>query len=548
MKPIASALAEIADRLHGISSRSDPVQIAAEVLRINDAVRARASGMLDGGQHPQDFAATLIARADPVSPVSPSAAAGCDSGDPGGEYADSIRAVAARLRRGEVTAEALTRTALDRAEQLQPSLNAFIDIRTDAALAQARERDREAAAGRWRGLLHGIPLAHKDCFERTGLPMTIGSAVTDRAPGRRTATPLGRLAAAGAIDLGALNLSEMVAGPTGQNPFFGDCCNSLDPARISGGSSSGSGAAVGAGIVRGSLGSDAGGSIRLPASVNGLIGLKPTYGRVSRSGCFPRAFSLDCVGPLTRTVEDAALLLQAISGVDPLDPSSLGAPVPDYPRRLSFADAGSRLAVLDGIDGVHPEVAATFAAFAGRASARYGACGRVSFASLDDCYVLADICSKVEAATLHGSWMRERAGRYSQAVYSRTEPGLGIPAVRYLETLQIRAAVLREFLDGPMAGFDVLTCPTLPVPVPTRIEADMEAPGRVFGVVAQITALTRPFNYLGLPVLSMPIGRDANGMPIGAQLIGRPFGEARLLAVARRLRVVDPESRREVAP
>jgi aspartyl-tRNA(Asn)/glutamyl-tRNA(Gln) amidotransferase subunit A len=154
------------------------------------------------------------------------------------------------------------------------------------------------------------------------------------------------------------------------------------------------------------------------------------------------------------------------------------------------------------------------------------------------CYAMSDIMSKVEAATLHGQWMRENPQLYSQAVYSRTEPGLHIPAVRYLETLTARSRLLDAFLDGPMAHADVLLCPTIPVPVPTRIEADMEAKGRVFGVVPMLTCLTRPFNYLGVPVLTMPMGKDSAGMPMGVQLVGRPLGEARLLSLAHALSVL----------
>lgn len=446
-----------------------------------------------------------------------------------------IARVAAGLREGAFSSEALTAAALARARAQQPALNAFIEIRAEDALEQARDRDRELARGQWRGPLHGIPLAHKDCFEREGQPMTVGSRVPEAQPGRRTATALGRLAAAGAVDLGPLNLNEMVAGPTGQNPHFGDCCNSADPSRISGGSSSGSGAAVGAGLVFGSLGSDTGGSIRLPGSMNGLFALKPTYGRVSRAGCFPRAFSLDCVGPLARSAHDCALLLQAVAGADPADPSAAPAPVPAYSRLLDSGATGSRLAVIAMPVDYDPQILRAFAGFVSAAAARYGAVSEQAFDALATCNAMADTISKVEAATLHGPWMRERPQRYSQAVYSRTEPGLHVPAVRYLEALNARAAILREFLAGPMAKADVLLCPTVPVPVPTREEADMEAAGKVFGVVARLTALTRPFSYLGLPVLSMPMGRDANGMPMGVQLVGRPFGEARLLAIAHAL-------------
>lgn len=440
---------------------------------------------------------------------------------------------AATLRAGTVTSEQLTRAALRRTDAGLARVNAFVRVRADQALAEARELDREAAAGRWRGPLHGIPLAHKDCFERPGETITLGSRVPGPLPGKQRAEALERLAAAGAVDIGSLNLSEMVAGPTGRNPHFGDCLNAWNPDRISGGSSSGSGSAVAAGIVHGSLGSDAGGSIRLPSSMQGLFGLKPTYGRVSRNGCFPRAFSLECVGPLARTAGDCALLLQAIAGHDAADATSLPAPVPDYMAALPGAAEGSRIGVLvaEGI-ALHPEIDAAFAHAIAVASARYGAAPRVAFEALDACYAMADVFSKVEAATLHGPWMRAHPQSYSQAVYSRTEPGLHVPAVRYLEALTVRARILADFVNGPLGRADVLMLPTMPVRVPTRSEADVEAPGSVFGVVAALTALTRPFNYLGVPVLNMPIGLDGNGMPIGMQLVGRPLGEARLLAMA----------------
>ncbi len=446
-----------------------------------------------------------------------------------------IAALAAALRRGETTSRALTAAAIARAEATQPRHNAFVEIFADRALAQAGALDREAAAGRWRGPLHGIPLAHKDCFERPDAVMTVGSAVIEPQPGAALAGALARLTEAGAVDLGRLHLSEMVAGPTGQNPHLGDCRNAWDEARISGGSSSGSAVAVANGSVPGALGSDTGGSIRLPASMNGLFGLKPTYGRVTRAGCFPRAFSLDCVGPMTRTAEDAALMLQALAGPDPRDPTALDLAVPDYAARLADGGAGSRLAVLDEAGECDADVAAAFDTLRRAAAEAFGDVRTRHMPQLPLCYVLGDAVSKTETATLHGAWMAERPERYSQAVFSRTEPGLHLPATRYLEALALRGRVLETVLEESFAGVDVLMLPTTPLMVPTREEADMEAGDRVFGVVSALTRLTRPFSYLGLPVLSIPVGRDRHGMPIGAQLIGRPFAEARLLAVGARL-------------
>jgi aspartyl-tRNA(Asn)/glutamyl-tRNA(Gln) amidotransferase subunit A len=444
----------------------------------------------------------------------------------------SLAELAAAIRRGEVTSAEVLEAAIARATEAQPHTNAFVELLAEPARAQAAALDADQRTGRIRGPLHGVPLAHKDCFTRRGRRMEVGSAVlADALSGEADATALARLAAAGAVDLGRLHLNEFVAGPTGRNPHLGDCRNAWDGNRVSGGSSSGSGAAVASGAVFGALGSDTGGSIRIPAAMSGLFGLKPTYGRVSRFGGFPRAHSMDCVGPLARTAEDCALILGAIAGSDPRDPTALPAPVPDYAARLAEAGRGSRVVGLDDLGERDADVAACLRG----AESALGVAERRAFPQLRACEAMGDVISKVEAATLHGHWMAERPEGYSTAVFSRTEPGLHIPAPRYLEALAMRGRVLQEFLDTVMRGADALIAPCVPVATPTREEADMEAPGRVFGVVAQLTRLTRPFSYLGLPVLSVPIGLDRNGMPVGAQLVGRPFGEARLLALGAHL-------------
>jgi aspartyl-tRNA(Asn)/glutamyl-tRNA(Gln) amidotransferase subunit A len=438
----------------------------------------------------------------------------------------SLAELAAAIRRGEVTSAEATEAAIARAQDAQPATNAFVEILAERARAQAAALDAEARAGRYRGPLHGVPLAHKDCLTRKGVRMAVGSAVlADAPPGDCDATVITRLDAAGAVDLGRLHLNEFVAGPTGQNPHLGDCRNAWDSDRISGGSSSGSGAAVASGAVFGALGSDTGGSIRLPAAMQGLFGLKPTYGRVSRAGCFPRAHSLDCIGPMTRTAGDAALILAAIAGPDPRDPTALDAPLRD------IAAEGSRIVALADPGECEPDIAARLR----DAEAALGVTQRRAFPQLAACDALGDVISKVEAATLHGHWMATRPQLYSTAVFSRTEPGFHIPAPRYLEALAMRGRLLQDVLDTVLRDADALVAPCVPIATPTRAEADMEAPGRVFGVVAQLTRLTRPFSYLGLPVLTVPIGLDRNGMPVAAQLVGRPFGEMRLLALGARL-------------
>jgi len=523
--------------MHGVPSRTAPAILVAELLRLNSAVRESA-GDISPYSQPADYRHELLRVRDPGNEGS---SPGRHEPVPGGVGQGpghlTLAQAARKMADGEVSAEQLTAQAIARATECQPALNAFIEIWADKAMARARAVDAERANGKFRGALHGIPLAHKDCFEIQGHAATVGSRARPVIPAARDARVIRLLNDAGAVTVGVLNMSEMVAGPTGQNPSFGDCCNALDPSRISGGSSSGSGSAVASGAIFASMGSDTGGSIRLPASVHGLFGLKPTYGRISRDGCFPRAFSLDCAGPLARTAEDCAILLRAVAGRDEDEPSSLDAVVPDYPAMLDIAAEKSRVAVLDlsGRDACDPEIASVFDGFIERVERLFGAAGRVAFPQLAACYAMGDIISKVEAATLHGQWMKTNAQAYSQAVYSRTEPGLHVPATRYLEATMVRARILREFLDGPMSNVDILLCPTMPIPVPLRADADMEKAGGVFNVVTELTRLTRPFSYLGLPVLSMPAGVDRHGMPVGVQLIGRPLSEARLLSFAHQM-------------
>lgn len=542
------------EALHDVASRTKPERLASELERLNAAVRRVSDGRLTHWDQPGDYLSFLTgfapqAQADPPTEPSRHAARAQTLRAASGRAAEGagqslsmvsgpgLARTAERLRAGEITARELTEAALASAKRHQADHNAFIGLYETRAIAQAEALDREAEAGNWRGPLHGIPLAHKDCFERADLPMTVGSTLRDpKDLARDDATAIARLDQAGAVDVGALNLNEMVCGPTGQNPGFGDCSNAWDHSRISGGSSSGSGVSVALGTVFGALGSDTGGSTRLPASMNGVFGLKPTYGLVSRAGSYPRSFSLDSIGPITRSAEDCALMLQALAGHDPRDPTSLKVAVPDYLACLDASwIADSRIGTIDhGVD-CDRNVQSVIDGFLTDVEVQFGEVRQAAFPEMDACYALGDIVSKVEAATLHSDAIRRSPEKYSQAGFSRTETGLHLPGVRYVEALSLRAKVLASFLSGSMRGFDVLICPTLPIPVPTREEADMEAGDAVFGVASVLTRLTRPFNYMGLPVLSMPVGLDANGLPVGVQLIGRPLDEGRLLGIAHRL-------------
>ena len=446
-----------------------------------------------------------------------------------------VAELAAAIRAKQVSSVEATHAALARSEEGQRRLNCFIAIDAEAALARAAALDRELEQGRVVGPLHGVPLAHKDMFYRAGRISTAGSLIRRDWRASTTATVLERLDAAGAVDLGTLNMAEFAAGPTGHNRHYGDCRNPWNPAHMPGGSSSGSGAAVAARLVPAALGSDTGGSIRLPAAACGVLGLKPTYGRVSRHGAVPRSWSLDHVGPLARTAADCALLLQAIAGHDPKDGASSHEPVPDFAAQLGKGIRGLRIGVMTEADGaaVDGEVRGLLDASAEVLRSLGAKTVPVRLDTLTLWFRFAETIIKSEAATMHGKWLRERPQDYSDHVRTRIEAGLVLPATRYLEALSQRGPELARFLATTMAEIDVLHCPAIPMPIPTLAETDVEGTGeKVLALVARITQFTRPFNFLGLPALSIPCGFARNGLPVAFQAVGKPFTEAMLLGVA----------------
>jgi aspartyl-tRNA(Asn)/glutamyl-tRNA(Gln) amidotransferase subunit A len=444
----------------------------------------------------------------------------------------SLAAVATAIRQREISAVEATRACLERIERWQPRVNAFIALEAEAALERAAALDSDLVHGRCHGPLHGVPLAHKDMYYRAGQVSTGGSPIRRDWRADTTATVIERLDAAGAVDLGRLNMSEFAAGPTGHNKWYGDCCNPWNPAHLTGGSSSGSGAAVAARLVFGALGSDTGGSIRLPAAACGVVGLKPTYGRVSRHGAMPRAWTLDHVGPLARTAADCALLTQVIAGADPRDSTTSPRPVPDYAAALGQGVKGLRIGVCEPPD-VDAEVEAALAASVAVLRDLGAAPVAVRLPDLTPHVRVADTISKCEGAAMHAPWLTTGPQDYSDHVRTRLEAGLYLPAVRYIEALRLRGPLLEEFLDGVMAEVDVLHLPCIPVPIPTRAETDLEGTGEhVLALVGRITAYTRPFNCLGLPAISVPCGFSANGLPIAFQAVAKPFAEATLFALA----------------
>ncbi len=442
--------------------------------------------------------------------------------------------VATLIRDGALSSVEATRAALAAAHREQPRLNCFIEIDDAGALRAAAAADAARDRGAPLGPLHGVPLAHKDMFDVAGRPIRYGSRVRGVHVPAGSATVIERLQAAGAIRIGALNMAEFALGATGHNAAWGDCRNALDPDYMAGGSSSGSGAAVGARIVHGSLGSDTGGSVRIPAAANGVVGIKPTYGRVPRSGAMRLAPSVDHLGPLARSVADAARLLAVVAGHDPRDPASSRLPVPDFEAEARRELAGLRVGVPRNYfyDVVTPEIRAAMEA---SLAALQGEGARLVEVEVPDVAAMSELSRAIvyaEATALHGAWLRQRPGDYTPQVRVRASTGIGIPASVYLESLLLRMPLLERFVGEVFGRCDVLHSPTLPIPVPRLAEVDVGGGEALWETLARLVHNTAPFNYLGLPAVAVPAGRTRNGLPASVQLAARPFAEGLLLRVA----------------
>lgn len=444
----------------------------------------------------------------------------------------SLSEVATAIADRKVSSLEATRAALARIERYGDALNCIVTVDAEAAEAAARAADAALDRGQSLGPLHGVPLAHKDMFYRAGRPSACGSHILADCVPDTTSTALARLDAAGALDIGRLNMVEFALGTTGHNEFTGAVRNPWNREHITGGSSSGSAAAVAARLVYGALGSDTGGSIRLPAACCHLVGLKATYGRVSRFGAMPLSFSLDHVGPLVRTAADAALVLGVIAGHDSNDPTSSREAVPDYRSDLDAGVRGLRIAVPENYfyDTATAEIAdhtrGTIDVF--RALGAEIVPVRLP-REIEAANPLNVLIIAAEAAAFHGRWLRERRDDYGPQTYARMQPGLVYPATRYIEALTFRARVLECLQESVFDKADILHTPVWPIPVPTIAESDVAANPGFMEYLTASGHCVRPFNYTGLPAISVPSGLDKAGLPTAFQLVGRPFDEATLL-------------------
>lgn len=446
----------------------------------------------------------------------------------------SLADVSRLIERREVSPIAITEAVLARVDRLEPRLNAFITVTRDEALGAARAAEAEIARGGYRGTLHGVPISLKDLLATQGVRTTAGARVfADRVP-TDDATTVGKLRAAGAVIVGKTNMLEVAYGEV--HPDFGPSRNPWHLDHGTSGSSSGSGAAVAAGLGYGSLGSDTGGSIRLPAAYCGIVGLKPTYGLVSRHGALPLAWSLDHIGPMTRTVRDCAILLGAIAGHDPSDPASARVAVPDYAAALDE----DRPDVTIGI--VAPATDDAVAAEVRRATdAAAEALRGLGFATrpvdLPDPEQTARALLAMlyaEASSVHVPWLRKRPADYGPNTRERLELGALLPASLYLRASRVRRAITEDYARL-FERVDLLLTPAAPS-ASYRLDEPPAAPvGSAGDRMAPLVRFSGPFNLTGQPALTVPCGLTAQGLPIGVQLVARPFAERTLFQVAHRL-------------
>jgi aspartyl-tRNA(Asn)/glutamyl-tRNA(Gln) amidotransferase subunit A len=439
----------------------------------------------------------------------------------------TINHLARRLRGKEISPVEITQECLLRIEQLNPTLNAFITVMAESALAEARRAEAEILRGEWRGPLHGVPVALKDLIDVAGVRTTAASALLKENVSRHDAEVVRRLRQAGAVIIGKNNLHEFAYGGSSLVSHFGDVHNPWDVGRMAGGSSGGSAAAVAAGLAYAAIGTDTAGSIREPAALCGCVGLKPTYGRVSSRGVIPLSRSLDHIGPLTRTVEDASIILQAIAGYDADDAGSVDVPVADYLSGLREGAKKLRVGVAREyfFDDLDPEVASAIDC-ALREISSLGA--EIKEVQLD---VPVDrTLQAAEAYAYHAENLAKLPELYQAETLRRIRGGEAVTAAQYIERRR-ELEDARRGIEKVFADVDVLVTPTTPMPAPSI--ADLKAdPEALRPAELRLLRNTRPFNVWGLPGISVPCGFTQGGLPIGLQIAGPHWREDLVLQLA----------------
>ncbi len=456
----------------------------------------------------------------------------------------SARALAKAIRDKKVSSVEATQAAIERLQACHELTNCIVALETDEALAAAKAAD----AGPAKGPLAGVPLAHKDMFDRQGKIASWGAKIHPDKPAVEDSAAIARFKSAGALQIATLHLAEFAYGPTGHNYIVGNARNPWDPTRITGGSSAGTGVSVAYGAIPVGLGSDTGGSLRLPAACCGVASIKPTWGRISRAGAMPLSPALDTVGVIARHVEDLALTLGVLAGPDARDPAASTLPVPDYVARLDDPVQGLKIGLDETVVAeAHPQVqrmVEDVLAVLTKLGLQRASCRFPDWQTLDH---LVQLVQLPDASAAHTAFLRTRPGDYSPQVRSRVEIGHFIGAVDHLTALRARGTYVKRTLDQTFKGLDVVILPILADPLPTLAELDVAANPNLLTAMGRVVKFTRPINYLGLPTLALPVPRKG-GLPNGIQLIGRPFAEAQLLAIGQAYqREVPPEIARPLS-
>jgi len=445
----------------------------------------------------------------------------------------TLEELSSLLRDKRVSPVEVTQAYLERIDALNDTLNAFITVTRDQALADARRCEEEILRGDYRGALHGVPVALKDLYDTAGVRTTAASKIYAHRVPADDATSVARLRAAGAVILGKTNLHEFAYGVTTDSSFFGPTRNPWELERVPGGSSGGSGAAVAAGLCATATGSDTGGSIRIPAALCGIVGLKPTYGRISCHGLLPLSWTLDHPGPMARNVHGAAVMLAAMAGYDPRDPASADVPVPDYTAGLRDGVAGLRIGVDPrwALSGIHEDVRTAFQEALAVLEDLGAEIVEVSVPRVAEGMEAALTILMAEATAIHEEFLLSRSDDYQPDVRARLEKGFAVKGTDYGRARRTGELLRRDFvtLFQKVALFATPMCGII---APKIGQREVTIGGEAVPVMAPLTCYTRVFNLTGLPAISVPCGFSSEGLPIGLQLVGRAWDEATVLRAA----------------
>ncbi|MBI2649058.1 MAG: Asp-tRNA(Asn)/Glu-tRNA(Gln) amidotransferase subunit GatA [Thaumarchaeota archaeon] len=445
----------------------------------------------------------------------------------------SITDAAKLVKDKEISSTEIVKAILERIEIVNPKINAYISVLGKESLAAAKRADEEIRSGKYRGPLHGIPVSLKDNIAAKGTITSAASKILAENVTDYDATAVERLKRAGAIIIGKNNLHEFAYGPTNEESHIGPCRNPWNTELITGGSSGGSAASVAACISFGSLGTDTGGSGRIPSTFCGTVGFKPTYGRVSRHGVIPVSWTLDHVTPITRTVEDAAILLEAIAGADSKDNTTADVPVPHYSAGLSKKLTQVRAGILtkyfeESVDGEVRRIAERGVESIKGLGVKVE---EISIPNIEHAAPVTNLLMACEATSIHEKWLKTRREDYSPFVLTRLEVGYFYTANHYIRTLRLREWFRREFASV-LKKVDVLLSPSCPI-MPFRIGADtVEVKGQRVDPRPYLASFTRIHNLTGFPALTMRCGFTSSGLPVGLQIAGRPFDEETILKLA----------------